>query len=141
MLLNEKILPTNSAAEKTIQRVVSILKKCNKTVVNRHPSPWREKFQSFSLYSRELLYMDNRLVIPQSMKQMMMCSLHYGHPGRNAMLSMLADYWKKEHEEAFLKSIQKMNKTSELSHFKRDKEIRIIYEASKQGLDAVLQQM
>ena len=44
--------------------------------------------------------MDNRLVIPQSMKQMMMCSLHYGHPGRDAMLSMVADiWWRRIHRE------------------------------------------
>ena len=49
--------------------------------------------------------------------------------------------WQKEHEEAFLKINQEISKTAELSHFKRDKEIRIICDASKQGLGAVLQQI
>ena len=66
MLLNEKMLPANYAADKTIQRVIAIIKKYNKTAVNRLPPPWREKFQSFFLDSRDFLYMDNRLVIPQS---------------------------------------------------------------------------
>ena len=44
--------------------------------------------------------MDNRLVIPQSMRQMIMCSLHYGHPGKDAMLTMVADiWWPRNHRE------------------------------------------
>ena len=57
------------------------------------PSPWREKFQAFSLDVRGFFYMDNRLVIPQSMRSMIMCSIHYGHPGRDAMLAMIEDFW------------------------------------------------
>ena len=57
------------------------------------PSPCRETFRAFSLDEREFLYMDNRLVIPQSMRSMIMCSLHYGHPGRDAMLAMIEDIW------------------------------------------------
>ena len=37
--------------------------------------------------------MDSRLVIPQSMRAMIMCSLQDGHPGRDAMLSMVGDNW------------------------------------------------
>ena len=37
--------------------------------------------------------MDNRLVIPQTYRAMIMCSLLYGHPGRDAMLTMVADFW------------------------------------------------
>ena len=37
--------------------------------------------------------MDNRLVIPSSMRAMIMCSLHYGHTGRDAMLAMIGDIW------------------------------------------------
>ena len=47
-LLNKKILPANYFADKTKQRVIAIVKNYNKTAVNRLPSPWREKFQSFS---------------------------------------------------------------------------------------------
>ena len=90
--LNEKLLPTNYSADKLIQRVVRLVKSYNKTDVTRLPSPWREKFQAFSLDEREFLYMDNRLDIPQAMRPMiMMCSLHYGRPGRDAMLAMIED--------------------------------------------------
>ena len=92
-LLNEKLLPANYVADKLIQRVISLVKTYNKTGVSRLPSPWREKFQSFSIDDKNLFYMDNRLVIPQSMRSMIMCSLNYGHPGRDSMLAMVEDIW------------------------------------------------
>ena len=92
-LLNEKLLPANYVADKLIQRVISLVKTYNKTGVSRLPSPWREKFQTFSIDDKNLLYMDNRLVIPQSMRSMIMCSLPYGHPGRDSMLAMVEDIW------------------------------------------------
>ena len=91
--LNEKLLPDNYSAEKLTQRVIRLVKNYNKTGVTRLQSPWREKFQAFSLDEREFFYMDNILVIPQAMRPMIMCSLHYGHPGRDAMLAMIEDIW------------------------------------------------
>ena len=92
-LLNEKLLPANYSADKTIQRVIAIVKNYNETAVSRLPPPCREKFQSFSIDERNFLYMDNRLGFPQSMRAMIMCSLRYGHPGRDAMLLMVGDIW------------------------------------------------
>ena len=44
--------------------------------------------------------MDNRLVIPQAMRAMIMCSLQYGQPGRDDMLGMVpAKWWPKIHRE------------------------------------------
>ena len=53
--LNEKLLPANYAADKTIQRIIAIVKSYNRTAVSRLPSPWREKFQWFSLDARGFL--------------------------------------------------------------------------------------
>ena len=47
--------------------------------------------------------------------------------------------WTKEHEEAFLKINQEIKSITELTHFKRNKKLRIICDASKQGLGAMLQ--
>ena len=66
-LLNEKLLPAKYFADKLILA------------------------QSFLLDDRDFLYMGNRFVIPQSMRQMIMCSLQYGHAGNDSMLSMVAD--------------------------------------------------
>ena len=87
------VLPANYSADKLIQRAISIVKGYNRTAVSRLPSPWRKKFQSFLTDNDDFLYMDNRLVNPQPMRQMIMCSLHYGHPGCDAMLAMIGDIW------------------------------------------------
>ena len=58
------------------------------------------KFQSLSLDTRDFLYMYTRLVIPQSMRSMIMYSLNYGHPGRDAMLVKIEDiWWPRIHQE------------------------------------------
>ena len=54
----------------------------------------RKNFYSISLDDRDFLYMDNRLVIPQRMRPMIMCSLHYVHPDRDANLSIIEDSWR-----------------------------------------------
>ena len=92
-LLNEKLLHANDIADKLIQKVISLVKTYNKTGGSRLLSPCREEFQSFSVDEKNLLYMDYRLVIPQSMRPMIMCFLHYGHPGRDSMLAMIEDIW------------------------------------------------
>ena len=48
--------------------------------------------------------------------------------------------WEDEHEKAFNKINNEVKRVVELSHFKRNNEIRIICDASKQGLGAIIQQ-
>ena len=48
--------------------------------------------------------------------------------------------WTEQHEEAFLKVNQELKKFTELTHFKRDRLIRIVCDASKKVLRAVFQQ-
>ena len=48
--------------------------------------------------------------------------------------------WTKQHEAAFLNINHKIKKITELTHFKRNNPVRIICDASKKGLGAVLQQ-
>ena len=58
-----------------------------------------------------------------------------------SILKKDADWiWNAEHEKAFVKINDEIKEVVELSHFKRNQEIRIICDASKQGLGAVLQQ-
>ena len=65
----------------------------------------------------------------------------FSYPFRSILKKDAEWKWQKEHEEAFSKINQEISKTAELSHFKRDEEIRIICDAGKQGLGAVLQQI
>ena len=78
---------------KTYSNSYTTSKKYYKTGVTRLQSRWREKRPTFSLDDRGVLHMDNRLVIPRAMRPMITCFLHYGHPGRDAMLSMIEDLW------------------------------------------------
>ena len=48
--------------------------------------------------------------------------------------------WNEDHEKAFVQINKEIKSVVELSHFKRNQEIRIICDASKSGLGAVLQQ-
>ena len=48
--------------------------------------------------------------------------------------------WTPEHETAFIRVNNEVKKAAELTHFKRNKPLRITCDASKQGLGAVLQQ-
>ena len=48
--------------------------------------------------------------------------------------------WNEEHEKAFRRVNKEVRQVAEITHFKRNKELRIICDASKQGLGAVLQQ-
>ena len=45
--------------------------------------------------------MDDRLVIPKALRLIIMHSLHYGHPGRDAMLAtiILIMWWPRLHRE------------------------------------------
>ena len=47
--------------------------------------------------------------------------------------------WTREYETAFLKLNQEVKRITELTHFQKDKKLRNICDASKQGLGAVLQ--
>ena len=91
---NEKLLSANYAADKISQIIIALFalsNNYNRTAVSRLHSPWRGKFQSFSFDEREFLSMDNRLVIPQAMRAMSMCSLQYGHLRCDAMLGIVAE--------------------------------------------------
>ena len=61
--------------------------------ISKLPSPWREKFRTFSVDYNSFLYMDERLVITQLLRPIIIRSLHYGHPGRDALLATVAAVW------------------------------------------------
>ena len=62
------------------------------------------------------------------------------HPFRSILKKDAEWEWNEKHENAFIKINEEIKNVVELTHFKRNKEIRIICDASKQGLGAVLQQ-
>ena len=52
-----------------------------------------ERFNALSLDENNLLYIDDRLVIPKILQAPIKNSLHLGHPGRDNMLHQNSDIW------------------------------------------------
>ena len=86
--------------------------------------------------------MDNRLVIPQSLRPMIMCSLQYGHPGRDLMLSMSSNiWWPRIHREVVDQARlcdQCLQSGKNLKGMLRQKLVGIIPEASEQNEEIAL---
>ena len=53
-------------SDDAIQRVKALIRNPEKGKINKLPSPWKEEFRSFSLDTNGFMYMDERLVIPQT---------------------------------------------------------------------------
>ena len=54
---------------------------------------WQQRFKEPSLDENNFIYVDERLVIPEELRRPIYRSLHWGHPGRDAMLQAIADIW------------------------------------------------
>ena len=54
---------------------------------------WKSVQKSLSLDEDGFIYMDEKLVIPKGLRDALFRSLHWGHPGRDAMLREAADIW------------------------------------------------
>ena len=67
--LNTKIVPTNYVLDKTRQKIITKRELADE---------------------KDLPFMDNRFVIPHSIGAMIMCSLHHGHPDREALMAIIA---------------------------------------------------
>ena len=56
-------------------------------------SPWMETLSSFSLDSRNLLYLVQILVKPKDLSKIFSRAIHFGHAGGDAMLQEASDVW------------------------------------------------
>ena len=80
-------------SDEFMQKIIGLLKRPDSTKINRLPTPWREKYKCLSLDANDFVYMDERLVVPKTLRPIIMRSLHYGHPGRDAMLATISYVW------------------------------------------------
>ena len=89
-LANSKIskvyVQANYESDKTIQKGIRLGEDRNASVISRLPSPWSEKFTSFTVDEKGLLFMNQRLVIPKDMRENLLRAIHFGHAVRVAML-------------------------------------------------------
>ena len=91
--ISQNYVQANYENNRNIQKIIRLIKDKNLAVISRLPPPWRKKFNSFSLDSKNLLYMDQLLVIPKDMRENVLRAIHFGHAGRDAMLREASDVW------------------------------------------------
>ena len=91
--ISQNYVQANYENDRNIQKIIRVIRDKNPAVISRLPPPWREKFNSFSLDSKKLLYMDQRLVIPKDMRENVLRAIHFGHAGRDALLREASDVW------------------------------------------------
>ena len=84
-----------------IQKMFGLLKEPDTTKLSSClPTPWRENFKCLSLDAYDLIYMDERLVIPKALRPVIIRSLHNGHPGRDTILATVSIVcWPRSHRE------------------------------------------
>ena len=103
--ISKNYIRANFEEDRHLQKMIKLVKSKDAAQIARLPVPWREKFTAFNLNSNNLLYMNERLVIPKNMRENMMNAIHFGHPGRDAMLRDAADvWWPKIHREIIEKA-------------------------------------
>ena len=91
--ISQVYVQANYEKDKRLQKIIRLIRNRDSSQIARLPSPWRGKFNSLCLDSNNLLYLDERLVIPEDMRENMLTAIHFGHAGRDAMLREAADVW------------------------------------------------
>ena len=101
--IGQNLLAANYLDDEFLQKIIAIVKNPTKGKIKNLDSPWRERFQALSLDENDLLHLDDRLVIPKVLQAPIKNSLHWGHPGRDAMLQQISDIrWPRIHRDITL---------------------------------------
>ena len=87
----ENYIHANYEEDRHLQKLIKLVKSKDSAQIARLPTPWKEQFTSFNLDNNNLLYKDERLVIPKNMRDNMMNAIHFGLTGRDAVLRDAAD--------------------------------------------------
>ena len=91
--IGENILARTYESDQTLQAVIQLLKQFDTKKFKKLPKVSQNRFKVFSLDENEFIYVDELLVIPEELRRPIFRSLHWGHPGRDAMLQAVADIW------------------------------------------------
>ena len=103
--ISKNCILANYEEDKHLQKMIKLVKSKDTAQIARLPVLWREKFTAFNLDSNNLLYMNERLVIPKNKQKNMMNAIHFGHTGKDAMLRDAGDvWWPKIHREVIGKA-------------------------------------
>ena len=90
-LINDTLLAANYAADKELQGIIRMIKEGAEP--RNLGAEWKSVKRALSLDEEGFVYMDEKLVIPKDLREALFRSLHWGHPGRDAMLREAADIW------------------------------------------------
>ena len=90
-LMSNNLLAANYEADKELQNIIRMIKEGiqPKTL----GAEWKSVRKSLSIDEEGYVYMDEKLVIPRGLRDALFRSLHWGHPGRDAMLREAEDIW------------------------------------------------
>ena len=91
--IGENILVGTYEHDPVLQTVISLLKEFNEKKLKKLPKVWQQRFKEFSLDENDFIYVDEKLVIPEELRKPIFRSLHWGHPGSDAMLQAVAEIW------------------------------------------------
>ena len=87
------MLIANCNDDENLQKRIKIVNNPTKAKIKALESHWRERFISISKDENNLLYMDDRLIIPKNLQIPIKNSLHWGHPGRDQIERQIIDIW------------------------------------------------
>ena len=66
--ISKNYIRANYEEDRHLQKMMKLVKSKDAAQIARLPVPWREKFTAFNLDSNNLLYINERLVIPKNMQ-------------------------------------------------------------------------
>ena len=90
--LNDIMLLANYQSDSGLQNVREAVLRRDVNCLRKENKLFKPVFKDLRV-DRELVFFENRLVIPRDMRQAVLNSIHSGHTGRDAMLGFVEEVW------------------------------------------------
>ena len=90
--INDIMLMANYQSDSGLQNVREAVLRRDVNVLRKENKLFNPVFKDLTV-DRELVFFENRLVLPRDMRQAVLNSIHSGHPGRDAMLGSVDEVW------------------------------------------------
>ena len=91
--IGENMLIAYYNGDENLQKLIKLVQNPTKAKIKALESRWRERFNSISIDENNLLYKNDRLIIPKNLQTSIKNSLQWCHPGRDQMLRQIIDIW------------------------------------------------
>ena len=90
--VNEDMLIANYIADSSLQTVRDAIKRRDINKLTKANKLFAPVFKDLRV-DGELVFLENRLVIPRDMRQAVLNSIHKRHPGRDTILEAVEEVW------------------------------------------------